>query len=100
MKVIYLSIYGVFLIFVCCSSSKKNNSIAIKNAFCQKIDSLNYERYTLKSGNYFANKIIPIIEAETKIEANCQKGYYGHLYLSDSLFDADVEKWKKYFYCQ
>jgi hypothetical protein len=99
MKVIFFSIYGI-LFFTYCSSSNKNNSLANKNVFCQKIDSLIYERYTLKSGNYFANIIIPDIETESKIEANCQKGFYGHLYSSDSLFDADIEKWKKYFNCK
>lgn len=71
-----------------------------ENDYCKEIDSLINERYNLKSGNYLANQIIPKIEKESKIEASCQKGYYGYLYSSDSLFDSDIKKWKEYFKCE
>ena len=87
-------------IWVYSTSSKSSNAQSDKIDYCQKIDSLIYERYNLKSGNFISNKIIPVIERKTKIEASCHKGYYGYLYTSDSLFDSDIKKWKEYFKCK
>ena len=67
---------------------------------CSKIDSLVKERFEWKSGNYFSNRIIPVLEKESGIEANCDKGTYGYHYSSDSLFRSDVEKWKTFFKCK
>lgn len=98
MKALFLILASFILVY--CSTSKSSNTQPKEIDYCQKIDSLIYERYNLKSGNFISNKIIPIIESKTKIEASCQKGYYGYLYTNDSLFDSDVKKWKEYFKCK
>lgn len=98
MKVFFLIMFVILLTFGNCSSSI-NNSKKNKNVFCLKIDTL-YDEYYSSSRNYFANQIIPVLVTESGIEANCHKGMFGYFYRSDSLFDADVEKWRKYFKCK
>jgi hypothetical protein len=89
-----------FLILQSCSTGKTNQTgIERARKNCQKIDSLFKERYEWKSGNFYSNKIIPILEKESGIECSCNKGTYGYIYNNDSLFNADIEKWKKYFNC-
>lgn len=95
----FLIIILLLLAFGNCSSTQKNKSNKIKYNFCKLIDTL-VDENKRSSSNFFANKIIPILTKESGIEANCQAGYYGFSYRSDSLFDADVEKWKKYFNCK
>ena len=87
---------------ICCQNSnlKEAAMTSSENEYCKKIDSLVYERYTLKSGNYFANSIIPFLEKESNISASCQKGYYGYLYSNDSTFNSDMTKWGEYFKCK
>ena len=96
MKVIMKTFFNIFLlsIFVCCSSSKDTTMEKID--YCKEIDILINE----KSGNYFANKIIPKLERNSNIEASCQKGTFGYIYLSDSLFNSDIKKWKEYYKCE
>jgi len=67
---------------------------------CKRIDTLVTERYEWKTGNYYANRIIPILEEESGIEATCERGTFGHFYRSDSTFDADVERWREYLKCK
>lgn len=83
-----------------CSIGHKDKSKEYSKSNCQRIDSLIQERYRWKSGNYFSNKIIPVLEKESGIESNCQKGLYGYIYSDDSLFNADIKRWKEYFKCK
>lgn len=98
MKIITFVLVVLFLNI----GSKCRNSIGTNdkdNRFCPKIDTLVKERYEWKTGNYYANRIVPELESQIGIEAQCQKGSFGYLYLSDSAFNRDVQKWKKYFHC-
>lgn len=83
-------------------SSCVNNKIRSTNVEngCELINSLAMERYVYKTGNYFANQIIPIIEQDSHIQASCQKGTFGYIYKSDSVFNADVMKWREYYECK
>ena len=88
------------LLVVSCSMTNDKNTKEATNINCVKIDSLVNERYKWKSGNYFSNKIIPVLEKESGIEANCNKGLYGYQYNDDSLFNVDIAKWREYFKCK
>jgi len=88
----------VFSAFGYCGSSE--DPTIEKSDFCKEINILIDERYNTKSGNYFANQIIPKIEKDSKIEASCSKGYFGYFYSNDSLFNSDINKWKEYYKCE
>jgi hypothetical protein len=91
--------YSIFLLASCSISADKNTKTE-NSINCIKIDSLISERYKWRSGNSFSNKIIPVLEKASGIESNCNKGTFGYLYFNDSLFNADIEKWRKYFNCK
>lgn len=96
----FLIIVLLLLAYGNCSSTKKSKSNKIKYNFCKLIDTLVDERRVTKGSNYFANQIIPVLTEESGIESNYKMGYFGFSYSSDSLFDADVAKWRKYFNCR
>ena len=70
-----------------------------KPHYCLMIDSLEAERFTWKTGNYYANEIIPKLVIASGIDATCPKGYYGYMYKDDSSFNSDISKWREYFNC-
>ena len=106
MKAIFgIVICSYFLNFFSCKLAKtsrdeKDSLIHVEDKYCNLIDTLIQEKYVMKTGNYFANKIIPKLEDQSKILARCDKGTLGYLYFSDTLFDSDIKKWKQYFNCK
>jgi hypothetical protein len=97
MKLISLFFLAIGLFYYC---TDKKKSIRNNDTYCMKIDTLEQERYQQKGSNYYANKIIPELESKSKISANCQRGYFGYLYLNDTLFNTDIKKWREYFQCK
>lgn len=67
--------------------------------FCRKIDTLEHERYEWNVGNFYSNRIIPILEKSSGIDASCDKGFLGYIYPNDSIFRSDINKWRIYFHC-
>lgn len=80
-----------------CKSSEYINLERGKN--CLRIDTLIKEQYFGQT-NYYANRIIPILEKESGIYSNSEKGFIGYSYKNDTVFDNDIKKWKIYFKCK
>lgn len=96
-----LIIYSIItLLFVRCENGFYRNSDSHKltNRYCEMLDTLILEHYNWH-GNEFKNRILPIIEKKSSIEANCKKGTLGYSYDNDSVFDIDIIKWQKHFNC-
>ena len=68
--------------------------------YCLMIDTLVLERYEWKTGNFYANKIVPVLERKCCVDASCDKGTFGYTYRSDSIFNSDVKKWEHCCSCQ
>lgn len=87
----------IFCIFSCNRDIKRFNS---KLGYCNRIDTLVLEHKVWETGNYYTNKIIPILEKESNIVSKAEKGFTGFLYRNDSLFYSDIALWKNYFNCK
>ena len=89
------------IISCCCFCSNSNQQPEPDNSiWCSRIDSLIKEFYYEKYNRY-ANKTIPQLIKESKIDASCEKGIGGYNYYhNDSLFNADIKRWKEYFKCK
>ncbi|WP_222597073.1 hypothetical protein [Chitinophaga pinensis] len=95
MRVFTLLIVSSF--YSCVSSKQRLQEMSV---FCKKLDTLELERMAPKNSNYYANLILPELERRSDISANCEKGFFGYMYLSDSLFNADMKRWRAYFKCK
>jgi hypothetical protein len=98
MKKIILIVPLMFCITFCMIS--KHKPLFTNKQKCDSIDTLIKERYVWKTGNFYANQILPSIIKDSNIDASCQKGTFGYLYRNDSLFDSDIKKWQIYFNCK
>lgn len=97
-----LAVIILCALFSFCGSIHK---LSLKNTnsdahYCSLIDTIFLERYKWKSGNFYANRIIPILSEKSKIYPHCNIGRVGYRYENDSIFDADLKLWKLYFKCQ
>ena len=105
-KLMYISFFLIFLLGLTLAAQLSHNSPnknPQEDVFCSKIDTLVINRYKWKESgaiNVNINKIIGLLEAKSKIYANCeQRGFGGCIYFSDSIFDSDIKKWRAYFKC-
>ena len=94
-----IAVYTCIAFFLACNTQNRTVKQG-EPSYCASIDTLIAERYTIKTGNFYANKIIPKIVKYTKIQSTCEKGFYGYFYTNDSLFDADIKKWKTFLNCK
>ena len=70
------------------------------NYYCAKIDSLFCQRFFWKSSFVNEPALIGALERKSKIYSSCEeKGFAGYVYFSDSIFMADIEKWRSFFNC-
>lgn len=88
-----------FLFLSCFTKQNRQLGIRSNDEFCSKIDTLVMARYTWKAGGLYANEIIPVLVENSGIEASGDKGTFGYIYRSDSLFDSDIMKWRQYYKC-
>lgn len=66
---------------------------------CASIDTLIWERYLWKSGNFFSSGIIPRLVEASGIESSGSQRTFGYVFANDSVFNKDVEAWKAFFNC-
>jgi hypothetical protein len=67
--------------------------------YCRVLDSLvTIRSYTY--GNSYANKVIPKLAQASRIDAHCDRGFFGYIYRSEEDFKTDIANWRKYFNCK
>jgi hypothetical protein len=88
------------LLFSSCFQTEHHDSRIkkVRNDYCKILDTIVHNHAAKNSNEYLTNHI-GILVKESKIYDNSHNGSAGCVYENDSLFYADIKKWREYFRC-